>query len=217
MKSFGTYTIIVLLLFGIVAPAVAQRSVGALVGVVEYVEGEVTIDGVVADFGQEVPIGAWVQSGPGSRVDIVFDRVNIFRLGENTVAVVSIGDGRQDVDLRTGTLAAVFDRVRRLSGDEGFNVRTPTVVGGVRGTSFFFKVNSRDETYVCTCNGTIDWHSVGGEHSFQVAAPEHEAYLFRSTADGVEVEQSTLIYHDNDSLNQLAEQTNVTIPWGVVE
>ena len=111
-------------------------------GVVEFLEGDVRINGEPVDFGYRVQLGDWVQTGPGSSVDIVFDRANVFRLGENTVAQLDIGSSRQQVDLKFGTFAAVFDRVRTLSGRGTFDLRTPTVVGGVRGTSFCVQMPS---------------------------------------------------------------------------
>lgn len=205
------------LLIALTAAVPAQTTTDFPVGVVEYLDGHVTVDGVAADFGQEVPLGAWVQCGPDSFVDIVFDGQNIFRLGENTVAEISLGREKQEVDLRYGTLAAVFDRVRYLAGDDSFRVRAPTAIGGVRGTSFFFKVVDANETYVCTCNGTVDWADSQGDHSFSVSAPNHEAYTFRSTARGVVVEQGALLYHSSESIDEVADVIGTSIPWGTVE
>lgn len=211
------YLVSICLAVVVVAAATAQTTTDFPVGVVEYLEGRVTVNGVVADFGQEVPLGAWVQCGPNAYVDIVFDQHNVFRLGENTVAEISLGREKQEVDLRFGTLAAVFDRVRRLAGDDSFRVRTPTAIGGVRGTSFFFKVVDANETYVCTCNGTVDWADAHGDDPFTVSAPSHEAYTFRSTSDGVVVEQGTLLYHNSDTMDEVADVVGTSIPWGTIE
>lgn len=204
-------TALVILVLGATA-AVAQVPSG--VGRVEYLEGDVRIDGVVADLGQQVEVGDWVQTGAKGAVDIVFDRTNVFRLGSNTVAVLNLGESRQDVDLKFGTMAAVFDKVRTLSGRGTFDVRTPTGAGGVRGTSFFFRVLDSDTTYVCTCNGSLELAPVG-HGSFLETAAEHRAYYFRETDDGsVAVEDGDERFHDNESLNRLADVVGVTIPWG---
>jgi hypothetical protein len=206
----GAVLIALLLVAG---PAVAQTP-GRASGVVEFVDGDVRINGVMADFGQVVQFGDWVQTGPGASIDIVFDRANIFRLGENTVAVIEIGSSSQRVDLRYGTFAAVFDRVRTLSGRGTFDVRTPTAVAGVRGTSFFLRVLDRETTYVCTCNGTLDLDPHGDAASFLDSAPQHSAHYFREVDGAVTVEVAPQIYHDNDTLNVLADVIDVTIPWG---
>lgn len=194
--------------------AVAAAQVPSSVGRVEYLEGDVRINGVVADLGQRVEVGDWVQTAAKGTVDIVFDRANVFRLGSNTVAVLNLGESRQDVDLKFGTMAAVFDKVRTLSGRGTFDVRTPTGVGGVRGTSFFFRVLDSETTYVCTCNGSLEL-SPFGHDSFLETATEHRAYFFRENDDGsVVVEDGDKRFHDNDSLNRLADVVGVTIPWG---
>lgn len=208
-NAFG---IMVCLLLVLAAAAGAQTGEG--IGVVEFLQGDVRINGAPADFGQRVEVGDFVQTGETGAVDIVFDNANVFRLGSNTVAVVNIGRSRQEVDLRVGTFSAVFDRVRTLSGRGTFDVRTPTAVGGVRGTSFFIRVIDGETTYVCTCNGALEI-TPGGAESFLERAAEHSAYYFRRADDGtVSVERAADLFHDNESLNRLADTIDVTIPWG---
>mgnify|MGYP006280686915 CR=1 FL=1 len=200
------------LVFMLVACAAwAQSGTGA--GVVEFLQGDVRINGSPAEFGQEVAVGDWVQTGPDAAVDIIFDGANVFRLGSNTVASLSIGADRQEVDLKFGSMGAVFERLRTLTGRGTFDVRTPTAVGGVRGTSFFMRVVDGRTTYVCTCNGTLELAPFG-QNPFVESAAEHSAFYFRETEAGVVVERGDLVFHDNDSLNRLADKIDVTIPWG---
>lgn len=183
-------------------------------GTVDFVDGEVTINGVEADFGQTVGFGDWVQTGPGAAVDIVFDRANIFRLGENTVAVIEIGTTRQRVDVKYGSLSAVFDRLRTLTGAGTFDLTTPTVAGGVRGTTFFIRVIDRDDSYVCTCNGTLELEPLGSDEPFLDSAVEHSAHTFRKVDGTIVVETAPLIYHSSETLDRVADRIGVTIPWG---
>ena len=196
------------------ATAVAQSAGQGGIGIVEFVDGDVTINGADADFGQVVGFGDWVQTGPDSSIEIVFDRANIFRLGENTVATIEIGTARQTVDLKFGSFAAVFNRLRTLTGNGTFDVTTPTVVGGVRGTSFFVRVLDRETTYVCTCNGTLELQADGSTDSFLESAVRHSAYLFREVDGAVIRESAAESYHSTEDLNEVAEVIGVTIPWG---
>lgn len=205
---------VVLLVMGLPATLVAQVAGQRGTGVVEFLDGDVMINGAPADFGQAVEFGDWVQTGPDSSVDIVFDRVNIFRLGENTVAAIEIGTSRQSVDLKFGSLAAVFDRLRTLSGRGTFDVRTPAMAGGVRGTSFFFRVLDSETTYACTCNGTLELEAHGSGEAFLDSAVEHSAHYFRESGGTVSVETAPLAYHNSQSLDEVADVINVTIPWG---
>ena len=170
------------------------------------------INGAQADFGQAVYAGDFVQTGPASYVDIVFDRVNIFRLGANTVAILDIGAARQEVELKFGTMAAVFDR---LSVATGFSVRTPTTTAGVRGTAFFLRVIDNSTVYQCTCNGSVHLHADGNEEFVETAA-EHSAYYFTESDNVVSVRSAGELYHTNDGLNELAAVISVTIPWGSI-
>jgi FecR protein len=195
---------------------VAQNSTQPGIGIVEFLDGDVAINGVPADFGQLVEFGDWVQTGPDSLVDIVFDRANIFRLGENTVATIEIGTTRQSVNLRYGSLAAVFNRLRTLSGRGTFAVRTPTVAGGVRGTSFFIRVIDSTTTYVCACNGTLELDPEGPSEAFLDSATDHSAHYFRESNGTVTVQTAPLVYHSSEGLNKIADQIGVTIPWGTL-
>jgi hypothetical protein len=211
MKRFRWFGVVILLL--LVSAALAAQS-GPAIGTVEFVDGDVRINGEHADFGQRVGLGDWVETGPDSAVDIVFDRGNIFQLGENTVARLNLSETRQRVDLKFGTLSAVFDRVRTLSGRGAFDVQTPTAVAGVRGTTFFLRAVDSRTTYICTCNGSLELLPAGGNPFLETAAA-HSAYFFRETEDGsIVVESAEDLYHTNESLNELAEQIGVVIPWG---
>ena len=214
-RSTSSRWLLAVLMMAVLSGAAFAQTATASRGVVEYLDGDVHINGVPADFGQRVYRGDWVQTGPDSHVDIVFDRLNIFRLGENTVAVLDIGAVRQEVDLKIGTFAAVLNRVSGAAGG-GFNVRTPTTVAGVRGTSFFVRVIDSSTTYQCTCNGSVHLHPDDGDE-FVETATEHSAYLFTETDGVVSVRSAAELYHSSTSLNELAAEIGVTIPWGRLE
>ncbi|MEE8440323.1 MAG: FecR domain-containing protein [Spirochaetia bacterium] len=211
----GVFAVLAGLMVSMIPGTVAAQSAGRRgIGIVEFIDGEVTINGMPADFGHVVEFGDWVQTGPDSSVDIVFDRSNIFRLGENTVATIEIGSARQSVNLKFGSFSAVFDRLRTLTGNGTFDVVTSTTVSGVRGTTFFLRVLDRDTTYVCSCNGTLELQSPGSVEGFLHSAVQHSARYFRQDGTLVVVEVAPLIYHSDESLNAVADQIGVTIPWG---
>ena len=189
-------------------------------GIVEYLEGDVTINGKAADFGQVVPIGARVQTGPNAQVEISFARRNVFTLGANTVAILNINGVVRDVNLRRGTFAAVLDSLSSIgSGDSAqFRLRTPTAVGGVRGTSFFANVLDGNNTYICVCNGEVEMRDSKGGNVNSIAAPEHDAYIFnRDNSGNISMRSTEVIYHDNDDLDKLADSIDVVVPWGRIE
>ena len=215
MKVFARGLVLALLLAVLLPAFIAAQQSGGL-GTVDYLEGDVRINGVPADFGDTVAFGDRVQTGPDGSIDIVFDRSNVFRLGSNTVAVIEIGATRQKVDLQFGTVAAVFNRLRTLGGDGTFGVTTQTVAGGVRGTTFFFRVLDRDTTYVCVCNGALELDPHGDAEAFVNSAVEHSARYFRNVDGQVTVEVAGEQFHSNESLNEVADRIGSTIPWGSV-
>jgi hypothetical protein len=209
-----TGVIVTFLLTIVTGLASAQNEPG--LGVVQYLEGDVRINGVPADFGDRVAFGDRLQTGPDGYVDIVFDRSNIFRLGSNTVAVIKIGASRQSVDLQFGTFSAVFSRLRTLTGHDTFTVRAPTVAGGVRGTSFFFRVLDRNTTYVCSCNGSLELDDLGPTGPFVDSAVSHSARYFRNVDGEIVTERADEIFHSSESLNEIADVIGLEIPWGSV-
>ena len=86
-------------------------------GVVEFIEGEVTVDGQKAEFGQIVPAGATIRTGAESTCEVVFEGRNIFRIAENSIAVVDIDPSHPQISLQQGSLAAVFERLQYLDRD----------------------------------------------------------------------------------------------------
>jgi hypothetical protein len=182
--------------------------------VIEYSEGDVLVDGRPAEIGQEVALGADVRTGENSTCIIVFGGKNIFRIQELSSAVIRIDEEQGSIDLARGALAAVFDRLQRLSGSGGaFRIQTPTAVAGVRGTAFFIKVEDQNNTYVCTCNGKLGLEDVDQGNSRSVRATHHRSYRFTRGADGITTSRVRMMYHTDSDITSLASQIGVRLPW----
>lgn len=199
-----------------------QERRAAQYGVIEFAQGEVTVNGEAAAVGREVQSGDRIETGPDGRVEIVFDNRNIFALQEETVLTLSFADGEvREVGLQQGAFAAVFDRLREVTSDgDGFRIRTPTAVGGVRGTTFYVQVEEPWSSYICTCEGRTALTPLAREEAPEAAEPRlvesthHTAYRFVQTADGVDLQEAAMIYHDDAVMDALAAKIGVSIPWG---
>lgn len=135
-------------------------------GIMEYVNGEVSIerDGrrFAADFGDAVAGGDVVVTGAdGVAVVRINDRSQV-KLRENTrVAIDSLSDDAS-VTLRSGGLFARVARRTTAAAQNvsGFQVRTPTVVAGVRGTEFFVAygrtIEDAPDLWLCVNEGTVE-------------------------------------------------------------
>jgi hypothetical protein len=187
----------------------------AVRGIIEYLEGEVLLNGLPAQIGQEVPPGGVLETAHGAYCEVVFAGKNIFRIEPDSVARIDIGPQSGAIELRQGALAAVFQRLQRITdGEGGFRLRTPTAVAGIRGTAFFIQVESPDSTYICTCNGWIRLADIAESFRREVRSDRHQALRFAREVQGVRALPAPLLYHDNPSMDRLAARIGSRIPWG---
>ena len=181
-------------------------------GTVDYLEGEVHVDGAEADLGHEVRDGSTVQTAKQSLCEILFDESNVFRIEENTILSIS-SEGQKQIELRTGVLAGVFTKLRKLSSETNFEIRTPTAVAGIRATVFYVKVEKPSSVYVCICNGSLALSDDEGNERFVLEAQHHKARRFIRENGGIVVETAPVLYHSDEYMNRLAEKIDFSIPW----
>jgi hypothetical protein len=186
---------------------------------VTYLEGYVRINGEEARLGQTVPIDSKVRTGAESYCSIRFGNKNIFRIEPRTLTRISISKDDSKIDITRGSIDAVFDRLKSLSGREDFRISTPSAIAGVRGTVFYIKVEDPQTTYVCTCHGTLHQHVADEppESGREVTSYHHKAYRYIRTEEETRVEDASLEYHDDEAMDGIAEQIGVEIPWGRAE
>jgi len=190
-----------------------QPTQAVLTPSVEYLEGDVFVDGVAAEFGMPLAQGARVTVGDDSMAEIAFGP-NIMRIYEGTSIVIDIGDVTSRVNLESGAMAAVFDKLERIGNDGNFQVNTPTAVGGVRGTVFYVRVESPDSTFVCVCNGSVALQSSVGTDEQTITASHHSGLRFLRTGDGsISTEIPEMAYHTDDEMESLAAKINSQIDW----
>lgn len=134
--------------------------------IIEFVDGEVVVespDGTfTADFGMAIEGGDVIVTGrDGTAVVRLNDRSQV-KLRENTrLAIDSVADDAA-VTLDSG---GVFARVARRATTAarsvfGFEVRTPSVVAGVRGTEFFVAygrtIEEQPDLWLCVNEGAVE-------------------------------------------------------------
>ncbi len=147
---------VVLLLFGLATAASGQD------GRVEYVEGEVWIESSgtreIGDFGSPVSAGDLVITGSDGIAVVTVGTGSQIKLRENTVVEIHEAVSSGSVDLRQG---GIFARVNRaVAGGRAFQVSTPTVVAGVRGTEFFIAygrtIEELPDVWLCVNEGSVE-------------------------------------------------------------
>ncbi len=190
-----------------------EATTGFSAGKIIYLEGNVTINGQSVDFGTTVASGSTIKTGPQGICDIVFGGKNILRFYENTTGTIDFSKGV--VDMQTGSLGAVLQKLTSLGAGHGNKcvARSPQVVGGVRGTSFFLKIEDETSSYLCICNGDMQYQDVTGSNRKRITSDHHKAFHYREENGTIKTESAKLLYHDDTSMDAIAAQIDAIIPW----
>lgn len=128
----------------VAAPIQKSAEVRRVEGVAKYSVGQGPWLTLVK--GTELPVGAIVQTGPDSIVDLwLSDCSGAVRLSPNTVIrfdkILLIpggaGDTETQLNVRSGE---VTGRIKKLSKASHFDIKTPNGIAGIRGTDFSIRV-----------------------------------------------------------------------------
>jgi hypothetical protein len=182
-------------------------------GKVLFIDGELQINGAVAGIGDAVPADAVVTTGGFSMAELEFGRGNVIRLEENTRLELALAENAvSEIAIREGSFAAVLGSLNRLQSANSLNIRSSTAIAGVRGTSFYVRLEEPEVTYFCLCNGELDLGPVG-QAPAPLSAAHHGAYRLISSGDSIAMRPAPLLYHDDAYMESLAEKAGVDIDW----
>lgn len=185
-----------------------------------YLEGSLTMDGVPLKVGEKVVDGALLKTGPESLAELVFAGKNALRIGENASLRVRLASLERSLSVDAGAVTAVLRKLDKLAGGR-MTVNTPSLVAGVRGTSFYFMVaDSGAQTYFCTCNGSVVLTPEGESEGILKEANHHDALIFARTPEAVQVSQPPAGFdhgHGDRDLETLAARIGETMDWSRIE
>ncbi|OHD71226.1 MAG: hypothetical protein A2W19_10615 [Spirochaetes bacterium RBG_16_49_21] len=185
--------------------------------IVSYV-GQVTINGkAVSSIGETIKYGDIIETGDKSYCEMILNEKNILRLNETSTLVFNISEKESSLDLTKGWLAGVTKKI--FSKERTYLIKTPTAVAAIRGTSFCTKVEAPDSTYFCVCNGKIELKKSGGETGDMVESPHHSARRFKKEGDKtISIDKNPgLLYHNDEGIEAMAKEINVTVDWTTVD
>ncbi len=130
-------------------------------GIVTFVCGPVELlkagSPSTLDIGMSVPVDATVTTGSDATCEIQFAEYGSVHLSPNSKLSVShlLRDATHteaEVKLAVGSVVC---KVRKLSGNDRFNVRTPEMVAGVRGTVFLVSTDGLTSSKVAVTEGSV--------------------------------------------------------------
>jgi len=199
-------------------PAAVFAAAASVQGTISYLEGSVTVDTASASIGDAVPFGAVVRTDKDSICEITFRQRNVIRLEELTSFVFNPVNLQVGSVLQQGALSLVLKNLVPMGpGDKSFYVRTATATAGVRGTSFFMKVEDPSTTYVCLCNGVLRLDDGTQVTGMDLEAAHHESYRVVNRGGTPSLEKAPMLYHTDDSMQALAGKIGYTIDWTRVD
>jgi len=188
-------------------------------GRITFVKGDVLVNGKKASKGSIVQDGTVVKTGDNALCEIVFNERNIIRIFDRSETVLNLSMRKKTIFLKTGTLASVFKKLGRGLDKRDYRlaVTTPTAVVGIRGTSFYVKVENQESTYICDCNGRIEIADVQFKSRQPVAASHHKAYRVLLKNGQQSINPAKMLYHTDAAMENLAARIGVVIDWKTID
>ncbi len=183
---------------------------------VQYLDGNVKINGKPAEIGQALGAKFSVETGPGSACDVVFGGRNSFRVSQNAFVTVDFSKRAPEFELRKGGLTSVLKKLDAIAGQDSYRVRTPTAIAGVRGTSFCIWADETS-TYVCACNGTVRTLDAKGGHELGLTAAHHTARIYSVANGTTSVAEAGVLHHDDALVQAVANEIGYTVDWTVAD
>lgn len=192
-------------------------------GNIIFLSGSVSVDGSPAKIGMVVKNASTVQTEKESICEIVFNEKNIIKIFPSSRVTLNLQAQERSIGMISGALAITVKKLGKLLNKEKFQllVNTPTVVAGVRGTSFYVNCENSEETteqtYFCVCNGVIHLKNPDGTFEQEIEAKHHRALRFSRKEETVLVEDAPMLYHMDADIEKMSAKIGVSIDWEIVD
>ena len=199
-----------------VCPAETDRS---FKGKIVFLSGNVLVNNVKVKVGDFIVGECKIITGKKSSCEVIFKEKNIIHIGENSNADLNITEKLKKIKLNSGFLINILKNLEKLANSmlKSYTVETSTAVAGVRGTSFFVKVEDPNNTYICDCNGIVEVQNIKGSEKQTVKASHHQAVRLTKTDKDILVKPAPMLYHTDKDLEDLASKIDVHIDWTKID
>lgn len=164
MKRILSIVMTLVLLWGLTMPAAAAAAVGTTLRL-EKTEGTVTVESASGKSlslrnGMRLYSGTKIKTSEGSYAYISLDSGKAVKLGASSESEVRKSGKKLELNLLSGEL--FFDVTVPLEKDESLNIRTSTMVTGVRGTSGYAVVYDCYHSEIVLLEGHLTVHRTLG-------------------------------------------------------
>ena len=164
MKRILSIVMTLVLLWGLTMPAAAAAAVGTTLRL-EKTEGTVTVESASGKSlslrnGMRLYSGTKIKTSEGSYAYISLDSGKAVKLGASSESEVRKSGKKLELNLLSGEL--FFDVTVPLEKDESLNIRTSTMVTGVRGTSGYAVVYDSYHSEIVLLEGHLTVHRTLG-------------------------------------------------------
>jgi hypothetical protein len=171
----------------------------ARAGSIGSIEGEVRINGRLANINTQVFGGDAVSTGPDGTLSFVIGGDAFFLRANSRLELTSQGTSGTIISalrLLSGALGAAFYRGRDR------RIIAPNVTAGIRGTGVYVEATA-GSTYFCTCYGAVDLTATEGasegmkENVLVVTGNHHARTISGSTAGSMRIAEAPFTNHSN--------------------
>lgn len=202
MKRILSIVMTLVLLWGLTMPAAAAAAVGTTLRL-EKTEGTVTVESASGKSlslrnGMRLYSGTKIKTSEGSYAYISLDSGKAVKLGASSESEVRKSGKKLELNLLSGEL--FFDVTVPLEKDESLNIRTSTMVTGVRGTSGYAVVYDCYHSEIVLLEGHLTVHKTlgstggsmveinGGEKAIAAPLREEQNNQIQLTVESVKEE-----------------------------
>lgn len=158
IKKIMAAVLVCLLTLLLSAPAAFAEEAQAALMRLEQTEGQVTVknkDGrtLTANPGSRLYEGSTIETGPASYAYISLDKDKAVKLDAESLVTIQSAGKKLELEVNKGGM--MFNVKAPLKADETMNIRTSTMVTGIRGTSGFVETRSSHSSSVSILEGTV--------------------------------------------------------------
>jgi hypothetical protein len=173
--------------------------------------GEVLVNRKKATLDTVIDAQSVIQTGASSYVIFAVGK-DAFILRENSALQLNGSGILQGMKLLSGKVLSVFGK---RDAKQTLGIKTVNATIGIRGTGIYIEAEP-EQSYVCTCYGTVDLAADKDEKSReQVVTTHHDAprYILSNETAGNNIRSAPMINHTDDELALIETLVGREVPF----